>query len=329
MVRRCAFVTGATGFAGSHLARRLAKDGWEVRALIRDLSRAYDLQKDGIAPIVGDLTHPETYAGCLREVDTVFHLAALYRSQGSRDDHFRVNADGTRHLIDAAIEHRIPHFVYCSTVGVHSAISGVADEQAPVRPADWYQESKWAGEQIVQERLDSGRIRGTIVRPVALYGPGDTRFLKVFRMVQAPVTFMPGSGQHLYHMIYIDDFIDAVLLCTSNTEAQGNVFILCGESPVSLNDLYGHVARALNKPLRLIHVPVFPFLCLAALCQTILPPLGISPPFYRRRLDFFLKSRAFTGAKARNVLGFIPKVTLHEGLKRTAEWYRQQNLIPA
>ena len=322
-------VTGATGFTGGHLTRRLASDGCHVRGLIRDADRREELRSRGVEAAVGDLRNPESLRRAVRDVDVVYHIAALYRPENvPRERFFEVNAAGTRQLLEAAEAEGVARFVHCSTVGVHGEIENPpADEDTPIDPADHYQASKAEGERIARIFADEGRLPVTIFRPAAIYGPGDTRFLKLFRAIGRGRFVMLGSGETLYHLIYIDDLIDGILQCGRCPEAVGRVYILAGPGAVSINELADTIADELDADIPEWHLPLAPVQAVAVLCEAVCRPLGIQPPLFRRRMDFFRKDRAFDTARAREELGFTPRIGVAEGVRRTAEWYREQGLL--
>lgn len=317
-------VTGATGFTGAHLAHELRRRGHEVHALVRDLDRGRELQQHGVVLHQGDLTDPAAVNRFVAGSDVVYHIAAVYREAKHPPEYFhRVNVDGTRHVLEAAANHGVGRVVHCSTVGVHGNVQcAPADEDAPFAPGDVYQKSKLEGELLVRERIDSG-LPGTIFRPQGVYGPGDRRFLKLFRTVYNGTFRMIGSGDVLYHMTYISDLVEGIILCGEHPNALGQTFVLGGPRYTTLKELAEAVGRAVGRPVRRGRVPVAPVMAAAIVCERLCRPLGLEPPLFPRRLDFFLKDRAFSIAKAKRELGFQPKVNLEEGLRRTFEWYRQ------
>jgi nucleoside-diphosphate-sugar epimerase len=138
---------------------------------------------------------------------------------------------------------------------------------------------------------------------------------------------MLGSGDVPYQMIYIDDLIDGVLLCGTRQEALGNVYILTGEAPVTLNELVRLIASIVGVPPPRRRFPVAPVYLAGLLCELVCKPFGINPPLYRRRVDFFRKTRWFQIAKAREQLGFKPRTDLAQGIRLTADWYRAQGYL--
>jgi len=321
-------VTGATGFTGGHLARALKARGHEVRALVRDPAKAELLERDGIVPCAGDLADADAVqrgaAGC----DVVYHIAAVYREARHPDDYYRrINVEGTRHVLDAVARGHVGRVVHCSTVGVHGDVQTIpADENAPFSPGDVYQSTKLEGEMLARERIDAG-LPGVIFRPQGIYGPGDRRFLKLFKTIYGGTFRMIGSGDVLYHMTYVSDLVDGIMLCGEHPDAVGQTFVFGGPRYTTLRELVETVGRAVGKPVRRGHIPVAPVMAAAVACEWLCKPLRIEPPLYPRRLDFFVKDRAFSIAKAQRVLGYQPKVELEEGLRQTFEWYRQAGWV--
>jgi dihydroflavonol-4-reductase len=320
-------VTGATGFTGGHLARTLAGRGDTVRALVRSAAPA--LAAAGIETVPGDLRDAPSIERAARGVDVVYHIAAIYRQAGLRDEEYRaVNAAAVRIVIEAAATAGVRRVVHCSTVGVHGDISHPpAAEDAPLKPGDIYQVTKLEGERIAREAAEDTEMEVVIVRPTGIYGPGDRRLLKLFRGVARGRFPILGSGKIYYHLTYIDDLVEGFRLCASVPAAAGRTYILAGAEVTTLNELVAIVAEEAHVKPPGMHLPVWPVWVAGALCEAVCVPLGIEPPLYRRRVDFFTKSRAFDISRARAELGYAPKVGLHEGVARTLTWYRSKGWL--
>jgi dihydroflavonol-4-reductase len=324
-----ALVTGATGFTGGHLARALAARGWRVRALVRNVARGLDLAADGIELSPGDLRDRSALQAAVRDIDVVFNIAAVYRQAGVGDRVYReINANAVGHLIEAAAAAGVRRVVHCSTVGVHGDVEGPpATESAPLRPGDVYQETKLEGEAIARAAAERLGIEVVIVRPTGIYGPGDRRLLKLFRGVARQRFPILGSGRIYYHLTYIDDLVDGFVLCATHPAAAGRTYILAGGDVTTLNELVEIVAGVAGVRPPWLRLPVFPFWLAGALCEAVCVPLGLEPPLYRRRVDFYTKSRAFDTTRARTEIGFAPRVGLADGIGRTLDWYRRHGWL--
>jgi nucleoside-diphosphate-sugar epimerase len=321
-------VTGATGFTGGRLARSLGSRGITVRALVRDASRAQDLTAAGIELVTGDLRDQSTLTRAVAGADIVYHIAAIYREAGVSADAYRaVNALAVGALIEAAASARVRRVVHCSTVGVHGDVEHPpANEDAPLRPGDIYQQTKLEGEQLAREAAGRVGIEVTIARPTGIYGPGDRRLLKLFRAVVRRFPIL-GSGEIYYHLTYIDDLIEGFRLCGEQPAAANRTYILAGGEVTTLNELVATIADVAGVAPPRWHLPVWPFWTVGALCEAVCVPFGVEPPIYRRRVDFYTKSRAFDITRARRELGYAPRVGLREGIERSIDWYRQHGWL--
>jgi nucleoside-diphosphate-sugar epimerase len=324
-----ALVTGGTGFTGSHLVRRLRQHGHEVRVLDAALGLFHEeLRGLGAAIALGSVTDA-ALVNRLAGVDVVFHLAAAFRQINlPKAEYHRVNVEGTRRVAEACLRHGVRRLVYCSTQGVHGHIDEVpGHEGSPIAPEDYYQQTKYEGELAVWEVARQG-LAASVIRPMAIYGPGDPgRFLMLYRAVRRGRFLMFGDGETCYHPCYIDNLVDAFELAAEAPKAVGETYLIGDDRYVSLNELVRAVAASLGVPVRIVHLPFRPLWVAAVLCEGVCLPLGIEPPLFRRRADWFRQTRAFTIEKARRELGFAPKVPLAEGLARTAAWYRQHGYL--
>jgi nucleoside-diphosphate-sugar epimerase len=317
-------LTGATGYTGGRLARALAARGDSVRALARRGSARPEAAGD-VRWVEGDLREAGPLATLVEGADAVAHVAAVYRTAGHPDSYYReVNVGGTERLLEAAARAGVRKFVHTSTVGVHGDVDRPpADEDTPFAPADVYQRTKAEAETLT---LDFAARRGlpvAVVRPGAIYGPGERRLLKLFRAIARRRYALVGSGEAFYHPVYIDDLVDGYLLALDRPEANGQAFIVAGPRYVSQRELAQIIARHTGGGILPFRLPASPVRWAAALVEAACVPLGIEPPLHRRRVDFWTKNRAFSIEKARRVLGYAPRVDLDEGVRVTAEWYRQ------
>ncbi len=321
-------VTGATGFLGSNLCERLQYDGYTVRALVRNPQKAEQLKTKGFETAIGDLRDFYSLQRAMIGIDIVFNLAAAWRDNLNKKDLFETNVTGTKNILKAAFEEGVKRFVHCSTVGVHgSVLTASADENSHFSPKDDYQLSKVEGERIVSGYSRENKLPIVIFRPCGIYGPGDLRFLKLFRAIKKRYFVMLGSGDVQYHMIYIDDLIEGILLCGKREEAAGNIYILGSDEFVKLNALVSIISNILGVNIPGFRLPFLPVYYLAKTCEWAFKPLNINPPIYPRRIEFFRSNRAFDISKAKRELGFQPKTDLRTGLKKTYEWYEANGLI--
>jgi dihydroflavonol-4-reductase len=323
-------VTGATGFTGGHLARALALRGHRVRVLVRDPARAGDLRATpGIEVCQGDLKDQAALARAVDGVTTAYNIAAIYRQAGVPAAEYRaINAEAPAALVRAAARAGARRVVHCSTVGVHGDVEDPpANEDAPLRPGDVYQDTKLDGERAARDAAAAAGIELVVARPSGIYGPGDRRLLKLFRGVARRRFPVLGSGEIYYHLTYIDDLVEGFRLCGTVPGAAGRSYILAGGEVGTLNELVALIAAEAGVKPPSLRLPVWPFWAAGAVCEAVCVPLRIEPPLYRRRVDFYTKSRAFDIGRARDELGFAPQVGLREGVRRTLAWYRAKGWL--
>lgn len=323
-------VTGATGFLGGHIVRALVERGERVRALVRPTSRIAPLIAQNVEIVTGYLENSADVLRAAEGAHAIYNIAGAFRTFAQSDDHFyAVNARGVDNVLAAARRHGVTRTVHCSTIGVHGDVPQIpCHEESPLNPGDAYQRSKLEGDNHARDAFKAGDPPGVVVRPASMYGPGDLRFLKLFRAVQRGTFRMFGDGRTLFHGVYIDDLVDGFLLCGEHPAAlSAEVLILAGPRWVTLDELVALVARSVGvRPPRL-HLPLGPLLAASRLCDAVFTPLGIEPPLHPRRAHFFTNNRAFSTDKIRRTLGFEPRVDVPEGIARTAAWYVRQGLL--
>jgi nucleoside-diphosphate-sugar epimerase len=325
-------VTGGTGFTGSHLVRRLLQKGQQV-SVIDSQKGLFDEELKAAGAIIdlGSITDQGLLNKAVSGCEVVYHLAAAFRQLNVPERHYwDVNVEGTRQLLDTALRSGVRKFVYCSTQGVHGHIANPpGNENSPIAPEDYYQYTKYKGEEVVREYVEKG-LDAVTIRPTAIYGPGDpARFLILFRLVKRGRFLMFGNGNTFYHPVYIDNLVDAFELAAARDGVRGKSYIIGDERYYTLNELVQKIASAMNVSVKIYHAPFLPLWTAAWTCEKVCKPLHLSPPLFRRRVDWFRQSRAFSMENARRDLGYAPKVGIEEGLANTAKWYREHRYVSA
>lgn len=327
-------VTGAAGFIGGDLFRRLAAYGLDVTGTVLYPDEARDLRERGYRAEVLDLGSDDSWDDLLRGVDVVFNIAAKFQEvEDDEGSYRRVNHLGALKLAETAARVGVRRFVHCSTVGIYGDVREIpCKETTPYNPMDLYHRTKLEGELAVLElarRLDPSRMTLTVNRPAMVYGPGDLRMLKLFRAILSGRFVMIGSGEVLAHLGYIDDQTDSFLLsATAPAEAvHAEGFNIASDEPLTLNELVALIADAGGVPRSRRRVPVWPVMLAATVCEKVYGPFGVRPPLFRRRVGFFTHNRAFDLTHARERLGYRWRWSNRDGIPRTIEWYRSEGLL--
>lgn len=327
---RPALVTGGSGFLGRRLVRRLLADGVPTRVLVRSPAKAAELADEGADTVVGDITDEGALDAALDGVATVYHLAGRLLVPGVHADEYRrTHVVGTQ-LILARCHGRsdLRRFVHCSTTGV-LGVTGEdpADEDAPTRPTNVYEATKAEAELSVRAALQGG-LPAVIARPGLVYGPGDLHLLGFFRAVLHG-RFRPiGRRPVLFHPIYIDDLIEALVRCGRWPLAVGECFHLAGQEPVSLVELAESIARAGGTSLPAGTIPLRVARVAAALGDLLPGRLRRWAPLTRSRVAFLTNSRVYDVTKARLLLDFSAPTDLETGIELTLDWYRAHGHLP-
>lgn len=319
-----AVVTGATGFVGSHLCRELLDHGYYVTALHRKSSDLGALNGLEIEYAEADIKDPDSLRDAFSGADVIFHIAALFREAKHPDsEYWHVNVDGTKNVLEVAIEKGVTKIIHCSTVGVHSHIPNPpANEDEPYRPGDVYQETKCEGEKLALTYFRDKRIDGCVVRPAMIWGPGDRRTLKLFKGIAERRLPIIGTGKTLLHWVNVNDLVIGFRLAYETSNNCGEIYIMAGQEAIQLRDLFRAIASELGVGLLPFRIPAFPVQLLGALVETICIPLRIEPPIYRRRVDFFTKTRAFDWSKAKRDLEYQPEGSIEDEIAAIIQSYR-------
>lgn len=323
-------VTGGTGFTGKALTKRLLDEGHEVVSLdYKEGIGTDELRKWGAKVVIGSVADKDIVNKCMEGVDVVHHLAAAFRELDVPNSYYdEINVGGTRNVLEAAEKENVSKFIYCSTCGVHGNVDNPpANEEAPINAADYYQQTKYEAEPIVQEFASRG-MKTAITRPAAIYGPGDPeRFFMIFKRVNNGSFPMFGSGKTFYHPLYVDNLVDAHMLLMAPGVGDGEAYLIADDEYVAIEDLVRRVAKALDVDVKIPHFPILPLIIAGHVFEKVCKPFKITPPIFPRRVDWYRQNRAFDISKAKREIGYQPKVGLDEGLRRTAEWYKSEGYL--
>lgn len=322
-------VTGAAGFTGKRLVAALAARGYRVRALVRRDNGDAELKAARAQIYTGDIRDPKVVDWAMDGVTGVFHLASIVQKAGIPDQEFwDTHVRATESLLEAARKYGVRKFVHCSTIGVLGHITHPpADESAPYNVEDIYQITKAEGEKKALAFFQSTGLPVTVVRPAAVYGPGDTRLLKLFKLIARGRFYIIGDGAALIHPVYVDDLVEGMVRAYESLDSAGRVYIIGGGQFLTIRQWVEIIAHEAGTTLPSLRLPYAPIRALAGICEAVCKPFGVEPPLFRRRVDFFVKNRAFSIERARRELGYEPQVGLKEGARRTLAWYRERGLL--
>ncbi|HJW83058.1 MAG TPA: NAD-dependent epimerase/dehydratase family protein [Anaerolineae bacterium] len=320
-----ALVTGVAGFIGSHVAERLVALGVKVRGLARTAARAEWLAARGVEIVEGDLTDAESLRRAVRGCRFVFSIAGWVGQPRSFRAARRVSVEGTRALIEAAIGAGARRAVHTSSMAAYGPVAeGVIDETWPLRASDAYGAGKAESETVVFSYGD--RIETSVIRPTQVYGPGGrTWTLRLVSMIRWGLPVLVDGGHGAFHPCYIDNLVDAYVLAVTRPEAVGQAFTIV-DGVTTWRDFTAYYAHMIGRPAR--SVPAFlprigTYLAVFGSAITRRPPIG-TPDM----LQFVVGHSRYSHDKAGRLLGWSPRVSLDEGMRRTEVWLRETGRLP-
>lgn len=320
---RSAFITGASGFIGRTLAERLRADGVEVSGV--------DLAASAAASVVaGDVSREGPWQSAAEGAEVVFHTAAAVTNSAPMDLAWRMNVASTRRALDAAIAAGAKRFVHLSSIRAFSD-TGFPDgvtEEFPVRPdGNPYVDTKIASEQVALQAHATGRIEVTVIRPGDVYGPGSRPWVLLpLEYIRSRRLLLPAGGRGVFSPVYIDDLVDGLILAADRPEGAGEVFTMTAGTGVACAEFFSHHARWLGRPAPPA-LPTSLATAIVAIPEALARMTRTPSEMSRQSMRYLARRGTYSIAKARRVLGYEPKVTLEEGMRRTEEWLRAEGLI--
>jgi nucleoside-diphosphate-sugar epimerase len=321
-------VTGATGFLGARLVASLRADGEHVQALVPVDHDPAPLSALEVDVQRGDVRDSASVRAAIDGAEVVYHLAGLVPGTSRlRTDFEAVNVRGTENVMRAARDAGVRHVVHCSTVSVHGLPAmPPADEDAPLRPSNVYGATKIEGERIVRSFSAEHGLSAVVVRPTALYGPGDVRGVRLFRDVARGLVVTIGNGASRCHLAHVADVVAGLRLAAVRRPSRGECFIVGGAEHPTVAELIALIAEAAGVRPRVLRLPALPFRLASGLRRVFRDPSRTMPGAIDRS-DFFTATRTFRIERARRELGFAPRIALPAGIEETMRWYRERGLL--
>ena len=323
-------VTGATGFVGRKLIPHILDEGHEVVALVRSTSNIEGLSKD-VEIREADLLDISSLEPIVQDVDVVIHLAAYFDFYPSSVDLlYKVNVEGTKNLMSACVGTKVERFIYCSTTEVIGAVRfPPGNEDTELNPSFDYSKSKVLAEQIVHEISKDTKLDYIILRPTGIMGEGDlyTAFEAIEAVNDGTIPVIPGDGEKGLMYTHIDDVVDGFIKAITSKSALNTTIILCPDQGITYNELFAYIAECcgVKPPKRKVPTSIAKL------------GIGLLSPIKNRGKTTFLwhmktvqsmdEDRLYDNSKAKRILGWEPKITMKEGLKRAIDWYFENGFL--
>lgn len=320
-------VTGATGFVGGALARRLVAEGWTVTGLGRNRAAGTVLEQSGVQMIYGDLSQGEVVRFACEGQHLVFHCGALSAAWGTYKDFYQANVVGTRHIVEACLALKGVKLIHVSTPSIYFGYRSrlnVSERGAIPPPINAYVNTKWAAEKIVQMHRQG--VQSIILRPRAIFGEGDTSLLpRLLPRLQKGRLPIIGDGKNVVDLTYIDNVVEALWLAAHAPDvAWGRAYNITNGEPVPLWEVVHHIATALGYPVPTRRLPTVVAFKVAGFLENVWHTLRLwgEPPLTRFAVAALANSTTLDITAAQERLGYTPKVGMTEAMERTIRYYR-------
>ena len=323
------FMTGATGFVGSFLAETLCQANHEVRCLVRKESNLRWIADLDVECYYGSLFDLDSLVRGMEGCDCVYHAAGVTKAR-TKEEYFRVNYEGTKNILNAALKHKqkISRFVHVSSqtaVGPSPTIIPI-DESHPANPITYYGESKWAAEEYIGSLHNKLPI--TIVRPPAVYGPRDEDILEFFRTVKFGLIPQLGKADKYLRLIYVKDLVRGILMAGENENSVGKTYFITSPKPYSWEEISRLTLDILQKRGFRVHIPVS-LIKIVAGASEALASLTKKPALVNKQKVIDMEQNFWTCSpkKAQKELGFTAEIGLETGIRETLTWYKEHKWL--
>lgn len=323
-------ITGATGFIGKHLLTALSTSEHEVLCAIRK-SSINEIKESGNIHIQKvDFDDKESLRQYLTGIDTVIHLAGQMGGYGiPYETFYHTNCELTQNLLDSSISVGVKHFIYCSTPGVLGFGKRLAEESEPYAPRNPYEQTKVTAEKIVIDTCTANSgIHYTIVRPDFVYGPGDIRRVKMYRGIKNRRFVLTTSGESYLHPTYIDDVVSGFMCCIGNENSYDDIFNIAAKSDVTSKEYLEIIAACTDTSLIQINIGTKLSRAVAGavdfLFQAFLHKEGFVS---KNKIDFLSMDHSSCITHAEERIGYVPQYSCQQGIKKTIEWCKKENLL--
>lgn len=322
-------VTGGTGFLGRHLARGLLERGHGVRLMGRNFTGSSALTRSGAVPVEADLRDREAVIAACRGVEAVFHVGALSAPWGPARDFHDINVGGTASVLAGCREHRVRRVVYVSSPSVvfdgRDHVKLREDAPYPRRFASVYSLTKKLGEDLVNGASRAGHLETVILRPKAMFGPGDQsllpRLVEVARRKRLPQI---GDGRNLVDLTYVENVVQALVLALDSPAAPGKTYTITNGEHVPLWPTVRLVLRRTGLPDDLRPLPLPLALVIARLMEIGGTVRGKEPLLTTYTVGILARTQTYDISAARRDLGYNPSVSVAEGIERTLGDFEQK-----
>jgi nucleoside-diphosphate-sugar epimerase len=307
------FVTGANGYVGRCLIERLTRQQHEVIGLLHQSTPKKPV--NGVTYIKADITDSETFCSYLKDIDVIFHCAAKVSDHGPKKDFYTVNVKGTEQLINASAPYDIKQFIYLSHLPYESS-----KRKSP------YSQTKQIAESVLKKAYQKTGFPVTIIQPGNIYGPGDTTWVtRPINAITQNRLLLVEHGTGIFHHTYIENLLDALLLCIHESKCIGqNLIITDGDNSTTWATYFNDLARILGKKPIQKSISKKTANILGSLMITLLPPFGITPWVSPFAVDILTNTKTYSLRETQQIINYKPKVPYKEAMQQIACWIQNK-----
>lgn len=330
-------VTGATGFIGGRLARRLVQEGYPVRCLVRASSDTSLLEELDVQIAVGDLTSASSLARAVAGCHHVFHCGALVSDWATTQEVTAINVGGTRNLLEAAVGASVQRFIHFSSTDVYGHPDGAAIDEsyAATRFRNWYAQTKLDAEAEVRRVEKTDALDTVVLRPATVYGPGSKDVIgEIARAIQGRHMLLIDHGRAVAGLCYVENLMDAALLALRHEAAPAHAFNVSDGLNITWREFTNGLAEGLGCPQVRWSLPYRLANGIGFLLEhgyrLLRRSTGVSAPplLSRQAVQVLGKNQDFSNRKLHETLGWQPRVDYATGLQATVAWLRTDYLEP-
>jgi nucleoside-diphosphate-sugar epimerase len=338
-------ITGAAGFIGSNVAAYFCEKGIDIICIVKKTTSLKNLRNLPVKIIYGDITEIKTLQAAFINIGCVIHIAALARDWGKYEEFYKVNVNGTLNVLNASHHNGVKNVIITGSISNYGEENSqeVKNEECPFNShynyfldelfpckMNYYRDTKALATKEAIKYSTINEMNLTIIEPVWVFGEHEfnTGFYEYMKAVKKGISFFPGSNKNKFHVIYVRDLARAYFLAYKKKLTGINRILVGNKKTESMNKIYSIFCRELGvkKPINIPKSLIYPLGFIMEFIYTICS-IKHAPMLTRGRVNMFYDNIEYSVMKAEKVLSFVNEYTLEEGIKRTVNWYKDNNLI--
>ncbi len=317
-------ITGASGFIGKELVKELCKEN-EIYAFVHN-AKKINIFPDSVKIIEGDILDRAIINKAIENKDIVYHLAVLKDELADFKKLYNVNVEGTKNILESALKNKVKQFIFVSTVGVIDGCEkeGSLTEHSQYNPQTNYEKTKCEAEKIVLEYYKQFHLPITVIRPTMVYGPESKDWLMFIKLVKKNLPIV-GKGDNFFHLVYIKDVIQSLILVKGNQQAVGQIYNIADGIPYTYKEVYKTIAQYLGINYRERFIPKWLALIFGRSCELYNKLTKSRVVLIRPYMLRLIRNRRIDISKALKEINYLPCYDLEKGMKETINWFKKKS----